>query len=66
MKVNVESYWNGGASYGFLLSFRDSRGMYCRERIAGERWNRYVASDALNLLESVYGLTRRNVRFSHR
>lgn len=36
-----------------------------RERIPGDRWDRDTATRALNLLSSVSGLTRKNIRFVH-
>ena len=36
-----------------------------RESVTGGAWTRQVASDALNIVEHVYGYDRRSVRFSH-
>lgn len=65
MKVKVESCWHGGERHTFRLTFM-CQNRPTREEIAcveGTYWDREYATIALNILEHVYGLTRRNVRF---
>ena len=61
MKINVEQCWNGGDSFSFRLTFNGRL-----EKVIAERWNRTVATQTKNLLERVYGLNRKNIRFEHR
>jgi hypothetical protein len=37
-----------------------------REFLAGEHWDRAAVKEALDLLESVYRLNRKNIRFRHK
>jgi len=62
MRVKVESCWGGGDRFYFRLILPDGS----REHVPGERWCRKVASDALDVLENVYGYARGRVRFGHR
>jgi hypothetical protein len=65
MKVKVESCWNGGDRHYFRLTF-PCQNTTVRESVAcvkGTDWDREYATIALNLLEHVYGITRRSVRF---
>lgn len=77
MRVKVQECWGGNDRFYFRLLI-PSYGRYIPgqrfawghstpyvERISGERWNRRTASEALSLLESVYGIPRRVVRFLH-
>lgn len=75
MNVHVEGCWNGtnGGDNGglsFRLSIPKGRGRnvggYWRESVGGMRWNRRVAAQALDILESLYGVDRRTVRFIHK
>ena len=59
MKVKVEACWDGKARY-----YRLTMPGGARERINREVWDRKAASEALNLLENVYHLPRRSVRFN--
>lgn len=61
MVVRVERCWGGGDKYYFRLTMPNGS----RECISGEKWTRAVASEALDLLEGVYHLPRRNIRFYH-
>lgn len=61
MRVEVESCWNGKSSY-YQITF-PYLSKKVRERINKENWNRKAATEALDLLEKVYGLNRKNVRF---
>jgi hypothetical protein len=68
MKIKVESCWAGNSNYNFRLSWVDG-GKAFRESITcvdGEDWDRSYAIQALNLLENVYGLERKRIRFEHR
>jgi hypothetical protein len=38
---------------------------HCYEYVRAENWTRETSSEALNLLERVYGIKRENVRFVH-
>ena len=58
MTIHVESCWGGVNRLYFRLSWGGHRAT-----INGEVWSRSLASQALDLLEHCYGLTRRNVRF---
>ena len=62
MRVKVEQCWAGGDRYNFRFTLPDGK----RESLPGYKWGRDVASRALDLLEHVYGLTRRNIRFDVR
>lgn len=61
MIVKVERCWsffrltmpNGKRTF---IDYNDSQGDF---------WCRYYATQALNVLENVYGFTRRSVRFEH-
>jgi hypothetical protein len=65
MKVFVE----GCCGQGFRFYHRlliPYRGRIVRDRVSGYNWTRATARQALDLLEHVYGLPRRAVRFVHR
>ncbi len=59
MRIKVESCWCGGDKYVQRLTMPNG----AREFITGSRWTRATATEALNLLERVYGFTRRAIRF---
>ena len=60
MKVNVERCWSGGGDrFTFRLTLPDGS----REIVSGQEWNRRTASEALDVLESVYHLKRTAIRF---
>jgi len=61
MTVKVQPCTSGHQSY-FRLTWGDGHW----QNITGETWTRKVASNALDVLSTVYGLDRRNVRFKHR
>jgi hypothetical protein len=65
MKVFVEACWGSSSGFWQRLVFRQY-GRVIRDSVPGYLWTRAVASQALNLLESVYHLPRRKVRFKHR
>ena len=58
MKIRVEGCYAGHFYYRITLP--DGR----RERVEADTWNRSVASSVLTLLSAVYGLKRKNIRFS--
>ena len=62
VKVNHESTNNGR----YRLVFTLPRLNQCYEFVSAENWTRETSSEALNLLERVYGIKRENVRFIHR
>lgn len=62
MQVRVERCWCGGEKFTFRLTMPDGS----REFVPGETWTRATAAEALNLLEHVYHVPRRTVRFTHR
>ena len=61
MKIKVESCWSGGDKFSFRLTLPNGQW----ESVQGEVWDKQLASEALDLLESVYGLDRKNIRFDH-
>jgi hypothetical protein len=60
MIVKVEACWNGNNHYTFRLTMPDGS----REYVTGLEWTRTLASNALTMLENVYGYNRRRIRFS--
>jgi hypothetical protein len=60
MKVKIERCFAGGNFY-FRLVLPNGQ----RERINEENWTRKVSSEALDLLESVYGFQRNKIKFIH-
>jgi len=64
MKIKVGQDFSG--SLRFRLSFYLPVLGYCCEYVRAEQWNRKVATEALDLLQHVYGISRKNVRFIHR
>lgn len=63
MKVRVNHEFTNISR--FRLVFTLPRLNHCCEFVRADSWTRETASEALNLLESVYGLKRKNVRFIH-
>ena len=65
MTVKVEQCWNG-RTMTFRLNI-PHRGKICRELVGGDTfiWDKATATDALNLIERLYKVPRRNVRFAH-
>jgi len=61
MKIKVENCWSGNNNYYFRLTMPDGK----RETIKSDSWDRITASRALDLLSSVYGFKRANIRFIH-
>ena len=61
MKIKVEQYTNRRTLY-FQLKWGDGHW----QNVPGETWNRKMASHVLDILERVYDLNRRLVRFEHR
>lgn len=60
MIIKVEQCFNGHELY-FRLTLPDGK----RQSIMGDKWVRETSTIALDILERVYGLTRRNIRFIH-
>ena len=60
--VKVEACSGGRETYQ-RLTVPDQYGQSSRETIRSESWDRKAATEALNLLSSVYGIPRRDVRF---
>lgn len=62
MNVEVERCWGGNNRCYFRLTLPDGS----RETVTGGSWwTRATATEALNLLEVLYGVQRRGVRFVH-
>lgn len=67
MRVKVLHAWSGGHRRAYDLHWRDSHGLAHWQRIGVPcdcDWNRRFAREALDVLEHVYGLKRRNIRFN--
>ena len=63
--VTVTRCWGGQEPY-FLVGYNSiGNGFISACRIRRDVWDRKAASEALDVLESVYGLTRSQVRFRH-
>ena len=62
MIIKVESCWGGNNHYTFRLTTPDGS----REYVRGDEWSRKLASEALDIFEKVYGLSRRKIRFDVR
>lgn len=61
MKVLIEPVFRGSFRISFCVSKR-----HCVEfvtRTAGENWTRKHSTNALNLLQNLYHVNRKNVRF---
>ena len=63
MKVKVNHESTNHSRY--RLRFTLPRLNQCCEFVSAENWTRKTSSEALNLLERVYGIKRENVRFVH-
>jgi hypothetical protein len=62
MIVHVEGEWSGGSASRWRLRWKQ-HGRVVSESVRGDEWTRRTASQALDLLERVYGLRRRLIRF---
>lgn len=62
MNVDVCPEFNGSMRY--RLTFRHA-GRRVSEHVRAEEWTRNAAREALNLLQYVYKVERRTVRFIH-
>jgi hypothetical protein len=65
MIIHVQGCWAGKRRY-FRLSAKTRRkgdGWDCFEIIHGSTWNRFLAKEALDLIEKNYGIPRESVRF---
>lgn len=66
MKVKTEELWNGRRfSIMLIIPIPTGNSETSREFITADSWSRKVAREALDLLESNYGILRRRVRFVH-
>jgi len=65
MKVFVEGCCGANSRLYHRLVF-PWRGRMIRESVNGYHWNRSAAKQALDILDHVYDLPRRGVRFVHR
>jgi len=66
MKVTLSLCWGGGEKYCYRLEWRDkSTGKIFREYVSGDTWKRAQATEAKDLLQSVYGIARETIRFTH-
>lgn len=67
MRITTETLFNGHrTSIMLVLPVPTGTRETSREFLDAETWNRKTASEALDLIESVYGIPRSRVRFSHR
>jgi hypothetical protein len=64
MNIKVGQDFSG--SLRFRLTFNLPVIGHCCEYVRGEQWDKKVASEALDMLQHVYGISRKNVRFMHR
>jgi hypothetical protein len=62
MIIRVENCVHG-SRWNFRLTMPNGN-RECIPHEEGENWNRKFASEALDLLESVYGCVRSNIRFN--
>lgn len=62
MNVDVSPEFCGSAR--FRLTFLHNRGV-TREYVRADTWTRATATEALDMLQFVYGVARRSVRFIH-
>jgi hypothetical protein len=62
MKIKVEAC--SGSDHYYRLNIPHN-GRVCREFVKGETWGRREATEALDMLEALYHLNRRSVRFDH-
>ena len=63
--MNVKVYHELTEIPRFTLTFELPKVGHCVVHIPGETWTRGIASQALNSLGTVYGISRKNVRFIH-
>lgn len=66
MKVNVTQCCGDHLYYRFSFCvehFGNNKEEYFR--INGEEWTRKIASEALDIIEQVYGFARNKIRFIH-
>ncbi len=69
MKIKIQPCFNGHFHYYCLLIPRNVWGVtvgemgFDTEIIRGEKWDRAMAKEALDLLEQAYCFKRRNIRF---
>ncbi len=59
MKIKVERCWNGAKEF-YTLFLPNGR-----ERVYEDVWDKKTATLAIDLLENVYHLKRKNIKFVH-
>lgn len=65
MTIKVEPYSRGNRNgYRLSIPMRGRQDAY--EYVVGEKWGLWERKDALRLLRELYGISSRNIRFSHR
>lgn len=63
MKVKVQTQWNG-RDFSFRLVFKEGDS-FQYVHVFHDKWDKKAAQHALDLLETCYGLKRKNIRFCH-
>lgn len=64
-KVTVTRCFNGHRLYFLVGYISRGNGFISACRIYADEWSRAAASEALDVLESTYGLCRARIRFHH-
>jgi hypothetical protein len=62
MQVHVSPAFSGSQRHRLVFTHK---GQHCTEYVRAEQWSRNAATDALDLLQYVYGVSRKSVRFCH-
>lgn len=65
MKVAVRHEFTNSMRFRLTFRFRLPCTNLCVEYVRSEQWDKKTATEALDLLQYVYGINRRNVRFHH-
>lgn len=65
LRVTVTACWNGHHNYFLVGYISRGNGFISACRIRSDHWGRKEATEALDVLEGVYGLERRKIRFRH-
>jgi hypothetical protein len=65
MIIKVETVYKG-AQNAYRLSIPMCEREPAIEFVRGDRWGRAQSKDALDLLEHVYGISRKKIKFQHR
>jgi len=64
MNIKVESCWAGNSNFYFRLTAPNGERLGRVQQTDGA-WDRKAASEALNIVVSLTGARRKNVRFDH-